>query len=351
MASKKLKKHSQIGFSLVELMVALALGLLISAGVVTVFISAKQDYQVQDAISQVQENARFSLEFLAHDIRMAGFSGCNNNMPTANSVENAGGVVGDFEEGIQGFEGDGSSTLPTGTFPDALPNTDAVMIHTADLGSQLVVNNHNPNAAQIDVTNAHSYKPGSIMMIVDSNCSGRGIFVMSGPTNNSNNATNQVHNTGKTFTVGSSSGVGNCTKKLKGEFTCSDQSGALGLKYSDGSSVYAITSIGYYVKDPSKDATLTSPTLYQINFAADYLPGATTTSQPLVEGVRDLDLMYGVRGSSGSLQYKDADAVEASGEWQEVVSVRISVKSESLTNVDGAPLDRDFVRTVKLRNR
>jgi|SRR5690554_1933103 len=343
--------RSQLGLSLVELMIALVLGLLLSTGVVTIFISSKQDYQVQDAISQVQENGRFSLDFLAYDIRMAGFSGCTNDMPTANSIENAPPSVGNFQEGIDGYDGD-NDTLPASRFPDALPGSDAIVLHIADISSELSVNNHNPNAAQIDVTNAHSFKPGAIMMIVDANCSNRGMFVMSGPTNNNNNASNMVHNTGKTFSYGSFSGVGNCTKALKGDFTCDDQSGASSTAYSDGSSVFSITSVGYYIRDPAQDATLNAPTLYKVDFSSEFDTAGADVYQPLVEGVSDLNVLYGVYDESAeTLEYKSADVVSAADEWGQVTTVQLDIEAESLTEVDGAPVTRRYVRTVKMRNR
>lgn len=190
------------------------------------------------------------------------------------------------------------------------------------------------------------------MMIVDSNCSNRGIFVMSGPTNNNDNASNVVHNTGKSFSYGSVSGVTNCTKSLKGNFTCDDTSGASSTAYSDGSSVYSITSVGYYVRDPSQDNTLTSPTLYRVQFSSQFDTAGGDVYQPMVEGVSDLDVLYGVYDDSAeTLQFKTADAVEAADEWGSVITVRLDVEAESLTNVEGSPVTRRFVRTVKLRNR
>ena len=64
------------GFSLVELMVALVLGLLIVGGMVSVFAGNKRSSELNTAIADVQENARFALEQIANDIRMAGYQGC-----------------------------------------------------------------------------------------------------------------------------------------------------------------------------------------------------------------------------------------------------------------------------------
>lgn len=335
----------QAGFSLVELMVALVLGLLLSAGVITIFISAKQDYQVQDAVSQVQENGRFSLEFLARDIRMAGFSQCSNQMATANSVQNAPAALASFELGIQGFEGDGGS-LPS-EFPDSLDGTDAVILHSANSDNEFSVTNHNPNSARFNIDGTHTFPAGSILMIVDSDCTSRGLFVMTGP--NSGTKNNAVHNTGNTFSIGGNSGVGNCDKALKGNYDCSNTAGKSQTAYSDGSSIFGIQSIGYYIKDPDEDASITSPTLYRRNFASP-LSGGTVSEQPLVEGVSDMDIRYGVR-TGNNVQYKDADDVEAAGEWEDVMSVRLDIEAESLTSVDGSPIVRNFQRTVRLRNR
>ncbi|WP_417316079.1 MULTISPECIES: PilW family protein [Gammaproteobacteria] len=342
----------QHGLSLVELMIALVLGLLLSTGILTIFISSKQDYQVQDAVSQVQENGRFSLDFVSHDLRMAGFSGCRNDMPTANSIENAPPSLLNFSDGIEGYDGD-NGTLPTSRFPKALAGTDAVVIYIADVGEQMVVTSHNPNSAVIHFSEDHDHEPGKVMMIVDSNCSSRGIFVMTGPTNNNDNADHVVHNTGNTFTFGSSSGVGNCTKSLKGNFTCDDTSGALAIAYTPGSSVFSVKSIGYYIRDPAQDSSLNAPTLYRVEFASELDPNASgNVYQPLVEGISDLDILYGVyEEPAKTLEYKQAGAVDTAAEWNQVTTVRLDIEAESLTEIDGSPLTRNYVRTVKLRNR
>lgn len=61
------------GFTLVELMVALAVGGLLMAGVLRIFQSNKQSYRLQDSLSRVQENARFATELLRSKVRQAGY--------------------------------------------------------------------------------------------------------------------------------------------------------------------------------------------------------------------------------------------------------------------------------------
>lgn len=66
-------RRTQMGLSLVELMVAMALGLLLMTGVVQVFLSSRQTYAVNEAMGRMQENGRFALEFMARSARLAGY--------------------------------------------------------------------------------------------------------------------------------------------------------------------------------------------------------------------------------------------------------------------------------------
>lgn len=64
----------QKGFSIVELMIALVIGLLLMTGVIQVFISSKQTYATNEAMARLQENGRFALEFIARSARIAGYT-------------------------------------------------------------------------------------------------------------------------------------------------------------------------------------------------------------------------------------------------------------------------------------
>lgn len=67
------------GLSLIELMIALAIGTVLLVGLVQVFAASRVAYQGAEGLARVQENARFAIEFLQRDIRMAGHFGCVND--------------------------------------------------------------------------------------------------------------------------------------------------------------------------------------------------------------------------------------------------------------------------------
>jgi type IV pilus assembly protein PilW len=63
------------GFSLVELMVSIALGMIITAVVGQTYLGAKRTFRSQDSTQRLQENSRYALHLLEREIRMAGFPG------------------------------------------------------------------------------------------------------------------------------------------------------------------------------------------------------------------------------------------------------------------------------------
>lgn len=64
------------GFGLIEIMIALALGLVLVLGIIQIFASTRQTALVQDASAVLQENARYVLTRMTHELRMAGMFGC-----------------------------------------------------------------------------------------------------------------------------------------------------------------------------------------------------------------------------------------------------------------------------------
>ena len=70
--------RDQKGMTLVELMIAMVIGLIVLGAVSSVFISTRQTFRTTDSLSRIQESARFALEMMARDIRMAGYIGCGN---------------------------------------------------------------------------------------------------------------------------------------------------------------------------------------------------------------------------------------------------------------------------------
>ncbi len=65
----------QRGMSLIELMIALLIGLLLSAAIITIYLSNKKTFWDTEAAASLQENSRFAMKLITHDLRLAGFYG------------------------------------------------------------------------------------------------------------------------------------------------------------------------------------------------------------------------------------------------------------------------------------
>ena len=68
-------KRGQAGFSLVELMVGMVLGLMLIAGAVSIYLASKQSYTEVEQVANLTENARFAEQVLGDSLRHAGFMG------------------------------------------------------------------------------------------------------------------------------------------------------------------------------------------------------------------------------------------------------------------------------------
>jgi type IV pilus assembly protein PilW len=68
--------RQQQGLTLIEIMIALLIGAFLLGGVMEVFLKSRQTYRVQEALSRLQENGRFAMDFLTRDIRMTDYQGC-----------------------------------------------------------------------------------------------------------------------------------------------------------------------------------------------------------------------------------------------------------------------------------
>lgn len=116
MNSKQVKITGHSGFNLIELMISMAIGTFLLAGVFTIFLnSSTSQRQVQDQIAML-DDARFALDTISYDLRHAGVFGrrtmgdknsFNNSLIAGVSGECYPGWVSDVEndEAVRAFNG------------------------------------------------------------------------------------------------------------------------------------------------------------------------------------------------------------------------------------------------------
>lgn len=123
------------GLSLIELMVALAIGIFLVGGAVSLFLASKRSYVETDRFARVAESGRFALVTLGRDLRQAGFFGAAG-LTSLETWPNLGVVTGDctgtaaaygFADYFQVVRASGAGTA-VGCVTDAVPDTDVIVV-------------------------------------------------------------------------------------------------------------------------------------------------------------------------------------------------------------------------------
>jgi len=65
--------HDRAGFSLIELMIAMAIGTIVLAAIMGVYTSHTRSYTTQNVAAEVQQTVRAGVDYMVEDIMMAGF--------------------------------------------------------------------------------------------------------------------------------------------------------------------------------------------------------------------------------------------------------------------------------------
>ncbi len=100
------------GFSMIELMVAMVMGLIVLGVLVTIYLNSGQAVRFQSAVLRVEENGRFAIDQLSRTIRMAGY-----DQPLNTFVVDA-----------PALKGTGNSSGALITLPDLKTGTDTLSV-------------------------------------------------------------------------------------------------------------------------------------------------------------------------------------------------------------------------------
>lgn len=280
------------GLSLIEVMVALLIGTLLMLGLVQVFSASRTAYQLSEGLARAQENARFAIDILQRDIRMAGHFGCVNDQahfvkgegdPRLNfSSAPAASSALDFSISIQGYEA--PATAPTGV---------------AGTG-RLVLGQAWDKPADIPTAIDDLGVLGGSDILVLRYLTGQGIPVMTITTDGANDIVQFTASSAALTADGVATpqlfGVADCTHAdvfpgtLSGNTVRSTAPTGLAARYTSQpvgeTMLYRADSIVYYVAPGASG----EPSLWRARANAS---GAYAQREELVEGIESLQLLYG----------------------------------------------------------
>jgi len=322
------------GFSLIELMVAMALGLVIVGGVVSVMLANKRSYRTNEGLSQIQESARTAYELIARDVRQSGTTGCDNARRMGNLLANAGTVWWQAWEGVHGYDGGQTdSAVTTGTLQDQRVNgTDSVRLRGID-GRGFPIESHDATSGTIVLQTANS----TATSLTDTDS----LIVC-----DFDHSTMFKSNTwdGSTRTI-SYNGTGNCSTGMGFPTNCD---GSTGLVYTFQRNAWVgrMGAVDWYVGNNARGGR----SLYRMRLDS----GSNLRTEEVVAGISDMQIQYGVNGSD---TIAPAASI-AAADWANVNSVFITVTVDSSdTNVttdaatNAGRIRRTFTYVITLRNR
>jgi type IV pilus assembly protein PilW len=356
--SKRHARPAQAGFTLIELMIAMLLGLLVAAAAGAMFLSNKRVYGSAETLNRIQETGRIAFELMSRDLREAGGSPCSSGATLVNQL-----VSGEdtfwtqYADGIRGYGG--TAAMPgttTGTgVAQRVAGTDAVEMHLTERGDIRVVAHSTPSA-NIDVSSVAGIAANDVLLI----CNNTFAFIFQA-TGISTSSLNLQHNGGGGQSL-------NCSQEFQHVRDCSPgASGTNGYCFQVGSGavnpncsrfsnspayVARIQSLRWYIGNNDRGGRSLYRAIVRNN------SGTTTPNvvlpEEIAEGVRDMDLEY---LAAGATDYVPAASIT---DWRRVTAVRVVLVVEGtegalegayIEGTDGNVLDRTVTNVVALRNR
>jgi type IV pilus assembly protein PilW len=305
------------GLGLVELMLAMALGLVVIAALGQLYNGSLKSHQVSYTMAQIGENGRFAVDFLSTELRMAGYLSCGGSGARVGNSVNGHGHWLYRSDGIEGFEG-GVDQLPDEVYGQVKPGTDALIMRRAAIDLERSLVDDDSGNAVLDLGASHGFQLGEILVVSDPGCSQVAMFQVTGLLNRANPGNTQSSDAVE-HGAGDEVGPGNCTGNLYGSFDCtSPDSSELG-DFRPGSAVSRFTAALYYVTDTDP------PTLSRKRLS--HRDGhATLVTDELIRNVENLQIQYGLDTDHDGAQtvdtYVTANQVT---DWRRVLSVRFGI--------------------------
>lgn len=289
----------QVGFSVVELLVGLTISVFLLGGVIFTVVSGSQSYSVLNDMSRLQENGRVAMEYLARDLRMAGYFGCYEGK-VVNGLNVASGDLYDPSADIEGFDSTGTAWQPsghTGIVSDIADGTDAITVRYANPSQAAAVETAmdtttgSLNAAQS--ANDYQFQEGNI--VVAASCDLIDVFRVTADPGSANVLQHSD--------ASQSSGPSNVSTALNGI-------------YKPGAEIRGYRGVRYFIKTGGNNVRSLFRRSVDVN--------GITDDEELVEGVENMQFLYGedVDGDNDADNYSSAATV---GNWDRVVSVRVAL--------------------------
>ncbi|MDO3384882.1 PilW family protein [Gilvimarinus sp. SDUM040013] len=296
----------QKGFSLVELMIAITVGIVLMTGVVQMFLSSKTVFTTQQGMSRLQETGRLAVDYISRDIRQAGYFGCANitSWNLKNNLANQAQYGSNFslDNLVRVYT---AETLPVGLDLDPAPvaQSQVLIVQSANERSVAVTKENTADSVFVDLTTAEDADcpsdicAGDVVAVAD--CDKAIIFQATGVAGSE--ASGEV-----TITHEAGADPGNSRLTWGG--------GEARVDIVDtGAELFGLSNVVYYVAQPDADEP---PGLYQkVQFNPAY---------ELLQGVEAINYFVG-EDVNADRSVDAFEEVAADTNWSNIAALRMDI--------------------------
>lgn len=371
----KMNKNQQ-GFTLTEILVALVLGLFLTGVVITIFASSQNTFRATSEVSRSQENTRFALSFLGRNIRLAGYTNCSDDIAKRNFLDLSNqGYIPSMEHTVFGWEFGGTGVGETYTLDYESLDGDftAAEVNTARANNTTVAGAWNSQFIQsvINVPPTDVDLPATIAGFEP--LVGSDIIAVSISTPLDIFVADQFSVTNPVLQVVDTDGLSTQSGVDQGQLLKLADCSSVDLFQNAANATDTFIQLGDGAGVPDNDFSAASqwqkpwgqfgnifsvdtsvffvgtgaggrPSLYQYTTACGIDAGCGATAVELVEGVENMQVMYGqdTNGDGVANSYVTADAVTNYGR---VKSVKIGLLMRS-PDIGPTEVDTSLTHTL-----
>jgi type IV pilus assembly protein PilW len=349
-------KRTARGFSLVELMIAIVLGLLVTDAMIAMFTSVRSASRVSTGVAALADSGRFALDSIEQVTRAAGNLTCDSTAPVSAagvpvvrviSALNTGGdpLLSNYDQPLAGYEAVGSgpgAALVLATTPVA-DHTTTDWRATAALGNALDALLANPPVPAGEMAPVGAPIAGSDVLVVHevpsdakpayttAVATGLGAFPISSTTTFAGaQQIGMISNCLQTevFQVGA---FGAGVVALGGAATPGNAGGTLSpnIDFEVGAQVDPVDTTVFYIGIGADG----DGALFKYDTHGGVLGGASSVNEELVPDVESMQILYGVETAASATTQTAAQYVTAAkvaitsvtGDFNGVISVKIAL--------------------------
>jgi len=298
------------GISLVEIMIGLTLGVILSIAIISIYLAQKNTYKTNTGQATIQSSESAIAALVTPTIRSAGFCGCTNVIQALSNLNPGGppplGTLDTSPSMIIGYDAAAGTTinisqnnatnsssssdwslgLEASLTGNVQATSDVIVVLGASPGNAPIgVTTYTPGGVSFELQNTNGVTSGQFGVISD--CLKASVFLITGV-------------------------AGNAISHAAGAGALTNSSDAFTVGYPSGSQFVPLTQTAFFVaRDLGGQSALVRATLNGNN---------TWTIQSLIPGVDTMQILYGIGSNGVPEQYVPASGVT---NWAEVYAVRL----------------------------